>query len=111
MTMCSYAWSCGLRHLWKVARMEALFWLANGAVAPFWLLMIALPRWSGTRRIVRSPWIIAPTLALSTLLALTQAGALVAATRDLSLAGLATLFGTPAGALLAWVHMLTLDLF
>ena len=90
--------------------MDTLFWLANALVAPFWLLMIALPHWPGTRRLLQSFWIVAPA-ALYVLLGVTQAGALLAATRDLSPAGLVALFGTPAGALLAWVHMLTLDLF
>src|SRR5690242_10979530 len=91
--------------------MDTLFWLANALVVPVWSLMIVLPRWAGTRRLLQSAWIIAPTAIMYVLLAGTQAGSLLAATGDLSLAGLVALFSTPAGALLAWIHMLTLDLF
>lgn len=39
---------------------EPFFQLANLYIAPFWLLMILLPHWSWTRRIMGSLWVIAP---------------------------------------------------
>lgn len=40
--------------------METIFLLTNLLVMPFWALMIAVPRWSATRRLMASPWIVAP---------------------------------------------------
>lgn len=92
--------------------MGLLFWLGNALVLPFWLLMIVLPGRPWTERVLRSPWVVAAPAALYVLLALPQLPALVATTvRDLSPDALAALLGTPAGAVLAWVHMLTFDLF
>jgi hypothetical protein len=91
--------------------MGLLFWLGNALVLPFWLLMIALPGRPWTARVLRAPWVVAAPATFYVLLALPQLPALAAATRDLSPAGLAALLGTPGGAVLAWVHMLTFDLF
>jgi hypothetical protein len=91
--------------------MDTLFWLGTLGVLPVWLLMIALPDWAGTRRLVQAPAVVALPALLYLLLALTQLAVLVAATAQLSPAGLVNLFGTSAGATLAWLHMLTLDLF
>src|SRR6185437_14218176 len=41
---------------------ELLFGLAFPLAAPFWFLMIVLPGWSWTRRIISSPWIAVPPL-------------------------------------------------
>jgi hypothetical protein len=35
--------------------LEALFKAANYAVIPFWLLLVATPRWSWTQRLVHGP--------------------------------------------------------
>ena len=80
-------------------------------VAPFWLLLIFLPNWTWTARIVRSPWTIAPAALLYTSLVLPQLFSVLGAVAQPELAGIAALLGTPAGATIGWVHFLAFDLF
>ncbi len=90
---------------------EPLFILGSLAVLPFWLLMIILPRWSWTPRIIASPFIVVPP-ALCYLLMLITAlvtPSTVPFTPDLN--GIAALLATPVGAAAAWLHLLTFDLF
>ena len=48
---------------------ETLFQLANLYIMPFWLLMIFLPHWSWTKRIMATLWIVVPlALAYSVLI-------------------------------------------
>jgi hypothetical protein len=42
--------------------MTLVFSLSFLLVAPFWLLMILVPTWQVTKRLVASPWIVAPGL-------------------------------------------------
>ncbi|MBM7770122.1 hypothetical protein JOD54_000326 [Actinokineospora baliensis] len=42
--------------------MSTVFDFAFYAVVPFWALMVFLPTWSWTRKIVESPWIALPAL-------------------------------------------------
>jgi hypothetical protein len=93
---------------------EALFTLGNVLVLPFWLLMIAAPGWAGTRRLMGSPWVAAPTAVMyAALLAALAAGA--GGGFDLaafgSAAGVARLLADPLAATVAWLHFLTFDLF
>jgi hypothetical protein len=80
-------------------------------VMPFWLLMIALPHWRWTRRLVQSPLIVAGPLVLYLLLALPRLGDLFPALANPTLPAVAALLGTPAGATLGWAHFLAFDLF
>ncbi len=89
--------------------LETIFSLSSLLVLPFWLLMIALPHWSWTRRIVRSPLIAAGPAALYLILALPRLGALLPAVLSPTLAGVAATLGTPAGAALGWAHFLAFD--
>jgi hypothetical protein len=91
--------------------METVFSLSSLLVLPFWLLMIALPHWRWTRRLVQSPLIVAGPAALYLLLALPRLGDLVPALANPALAAVAALLGTPAGATLGWTHFLAFDLF
>lgn len=91
--------------------METIFLLTNLLVMPFWALMIAVPRWSATRRLMASPWIVAPIALCYALLVTPQLPALVAELSALSLDSLAEALGTPAGTTTVWAHMLALDLF
>lgn len=43
---------------------EALFTLSNIVVMPFWLLMIFLPHWKFTKRVIASPLVALPTALL-----------------------------------------------
>jgi hypothetical protein len=90
---------------------EQLFQMSNLLVMPFWFLMILLPFWSWTKRIIGSPWIAAPAALLYASLVLPQAGGLLGALANPQLAQIAALLGTPAGATIGWVHFLAFDLF
>ena len=80
-------------------------------VAPFWLLMIALPAWRVTRRVIASPWIAAPAAALYLALVLPGLPGVLGAVSSPSLEAIAPMLGTPEGATVAWVHFLAFDLF
>ncbi len=91
---------------------EQLFQMSNLLVMPFWFLMILLPFWPWTQRIIGSPWIAAPAALLYASLVLPQAGSLL--TEQLlnpQLAQIAVFLGTPTGATIGWIHFLAFDLF
>lgn len=90
---------------------DQLFQLSNLLVMPFWFLMILLPFWGWTKRIIGSPWIVAPAALLYATLVLPQAGGLLGELANPQLAQIAALLGTPAGATIGWVHFLAFDLF
>jgi hypothetical protein len=93
---------------------EPLFTLGNLVILPFWLLMLLLPGWAVTRRLIASPWIAAPPALLYALLLVSQLGAFTGQpglAAFASAAGLASLLGTPGAAATVWLHMLALDLF
>ena len=91
--------------------METIFSLSSLLVMPFWLLMIALPHWRWTVRLMRSPLVCAAPALLYLALALPRIGELLAAVARPTLPGIAAVLGTPAGATLAWAHFLAFDLF
>jgi hypothetical protein len=91
--------------------MELLFNLSNFFILPFWLLMIFLPHWRWTRRIMASPWPVAVLALVYAGLLLTQLGAAGSSLINPTLEGIAGLLGTPAGAAVGWVHFLAFDLF
>ena len=91
--------------------MATLFDASFVLVAPFWLLMIALPGWGVTRRVIGSPWIAAPAAALYLALVLPGLPGVLGAVSSPSLEAIAPLLGTPEGATVAWVHFLAFDLF
>lgn len=80
-------------------------------VAPFWLLMVFLPGWRWTERIIGSAWIAAPAALLYTVLVLPQFGSVLGAVAQPDLPGIMALLGSPAGATIGWVHFLAFDLF
>jgi hypothetical protein len=94
---------------------ELLFQFANLYIMPFWLLMILLPHWRWSRRILASLWIIAPLALIYSLLLFSafaaDAGAGVAELANPTLAGIAALLGNPAGAATGWLHFIAFDLF
>src|SRR3984893_4750812 len=91
--------------------MGLLFRLSNVLVLPFWALMILLPRWRWTTRIMRSPFVSAAPAALYAALVLPRLGVIWPAVSRPALSGVAMLLGSPAGATIAWVHFLAFDLF
>jgi len=90
--------------------METIFSLSNMLVMPFWLLMIALPHWRWTRRVIQSPLVgVAPAL-LYLALALPRFVELFSVVASPTLPSVAAVLATPAGATLAWAHFLAFDL-
>ena len=91
--------------------MVSLFRFSNFLVLPLWALMILLPRWRWTTRIMRSPFVSALPATLYAALVLRQLGEIWPIVSRPALSSVAVLLGSPAGATIAWVHFLTFDLF
>lgn len=91
--------------------METVFLLSNLLVMPFWFLMLLLPHWRWTQRILASPWVIGPAALLYVLLVLPALGSLLPQLANPQLDAIAALLGTPQGATVAWAHFLAFDLF
>ncbi|MEU3457490.1 ABA4-like family protein [Micromonospora sp. NPDC006766] len=89
----------------------ALFTLTFTVAAPFWALMILLPRWSVTTRVIRSPLIVAPVLAIYAILIVPALGEALPAVMSPTLDGVRDLLGSDDGAAAAWAHMIAFDLF
>jgi len=91
--------------------METIFGLATFSVVPFWLLMVALPHWRLTRRLMELP--IAETLLglVYIVLALTVLPTFIATFTDPTVAGIAAFMAAPVGVTIGWVHFLAFDLF
>jgi len=88
-----------------------LFGLTFAVAAPFWVLMILLPGWSWTRRIVASPLIVLPVVLIYALLVIPALGEVLPAVASPTLGGVRDLLGTAGGAAAAWAHMIAFDLF
>ena len=88
-----------------------LFELAFPLAAPFWALMIFAPGWRWTARIIGSPLIVLPVLAvyLAAVIPILADFAPLMLRPDLD--GLAALLGTPAGTTVVWCHLIAFDLF
>lgn len=85
---------------------ETLFLVANAAVLPAWLLLMAAPRWEWTARLCGRVW---PGLLAVFYIALIVAGD--GQGSFLSLDGVRRFFETPLFLLAGWVHYLAFDLF
>jgi hypothetical protein len=90
---------------------ERLFLISNLLVLPFWLLMIALPHWRWTRRLLASPLVAVPPVIVYAAVVLPRLREILAAVANPSLPDISRLLGTPAGATAAWAHFLAFDLF
>ncbi len=88
-----------------------LFSLTFTVAAPFWALMILLPHWSGTRRIIGSPLIVVPPLLIYAVLVLGSLTEVLPAVASPTLGGVRELLGTADGAAAGWAHMIAFDLF
>ena len=89
----------------------ALFGLAFTLAAPFWALMILLPHWSWTKRIIGSPLIVVPPLLIYAVLVLGSLTEVLPAVASPTLDGVRDLLGTADGAAAGWAHMIAFDLF
>jgi len=91
--------------------METLFKLSSLAVLPFWALMIFLPRWRVTKRLMSSALVCAAPAALYAALVIPRFAEVWQAVSSPELSGIAALLGSPVGATIAWLHFLAFDLF
>ena len=90
---------------------DAIFSSSSLLVMPFWFLMIFLPFWRWTERILRSLWVVVPIALLYAALVLPGAATLIGDLANPSLDNIAALLGTPRGATIGWIHFLAFDLF
>lgn len=89
---------------------ELLFLVCNWGVLPFWLLLVAAPRWSVTGRLVHSglfACVYVPVYAL--LLFGDRPGPQGAS--FFTLEGVSRIFTTPRTIIACWIHYLVFDLF
>ena len=89
---------------------QVLFDLAFPLAVPFWALMIFLPGWSWTHRIVSSPFVAVPPLLVYVALLVPQFSTFAAPIVSPDLPGLAAVLGTDAGAAAIWAHLIGFDL-
>ena len=87
------------------------FELSNLVILPFWALMVLVPHWSVTRRIIASPWIVAPPALIYLVTLLPVAAMVLPEVINPVQARIADLLGTPTGVTLAWAHFVAFDLF
>ncbi|ATY09568.1 DUF4281 domain-containing protein [Amycolatopsis sp. AA4] len=78
---------------------------------PFWALMIFLPGWRGTRRILASPWVPLLPLVWYFVLAIPHFGELWHAMQRPDLGVLQGFLSSSYGAALVWAHLIAFDLF
>jgi hypothetical protein len=91
--------------------MVTVFRLINLTILPFWALMILLPHWRWTFRIMRSPIVsIAPALIYAFLL-LPRLATVWPVISHPAVPAVAALLGSPEGAAIAWAHFVCFDLF
>lgn len=87
------------------------FSLTFALAAPFWALMILLPGWSWTTRVIRSPLIVLPVLGIYAVLVLPALDELLPVVASPTLTGVRDMLGTDVGAAAAWAHLIAFDLF
>ena len=86
--------------------MALIFQLSNLYILPWWMLMIAVPGWAGTKRVIASPWIIAPLAVLYTVLVAPTFIELLPALMNPQLDVLMQLFASSTGTTIAWIHII-----
>src|SRR5499426_702654 len=91
--------------------METLFKLSSFTVLPFWVLMIFLPLWPATQRLMSSPMVCATPAAFYAALVIPRFAEVWRAVSSPELSGVAAILGSPAGAMIGWLHFLAFDLF
>jgi len=91
--------------------MTTVFALSGLPVLPLWLLMIVVPFWSGTQRVMRSPLTVVLPATLYAALVVPRLGEVLPVVLQPELEPLSMLLARPAGTTIAWVHFLAFDLF
>jgi len=88
-----------------------LFQFSNLLVLPFWLLMIFLPHWALTKRVMESIWPVIPVALMYAILVVPGIPQLLPELMQPNAASVAAMLGQPAAATIAWIHFLAFDLF
>lgn len=94
--------------------LELLFSISNLFVLPFWALMIVLPNWQITQKIMKSYLIFLPLIFLYIylfIIGFNSDAIEVLSNPQLQLTDLAKVFAIPTVTFTGWVHFLVLDLF
>ena len=91
--------------------METVFKLSGLAVLPFWGLMIFLPQWWLTKKLMSSPLVCAAPAALYAALVIPRFTEVWRAVSNPELSSIAGLLASPFGATVGWLHFLAFDLF
>jgi hypothetical protein len=93
--------------------LDNIFQVANLCVLPFWALMVLLPNWSVTRRVMQSYIPFAALASLYVYLFATLDSGILEAFSDpqLELSSLAGMFADSHVMATGWVHFLVMDLF
>lgn len=93
--------------------LDNIFQVANLFVLPFWALMVLLPNWQVTRRVMQSYIPYAALASLYVYLFATLDSGILAAFSDpqLELSSLAGMFANSQVMAIGWVHFLVMDLF
>lgn len=90
--------------------LETVFSAANYTVLPFWVLLIAAPRWSWTQRLVHSPVVLLLLTPLYAYMLFGYAPPPEGMTFR-SLYGVMVGFSAPSIVVAGWIHYLIFDLF
>jgi hypothetical protein len=90
---------------------EILFEIVTYAGAPLWALMIFAPHWTGTRRVIGSPYLLLPWVGLYAVLVVPGLPQFLPLILQPKLDAIAALLATPEGALIGWIHFVAFDLF
>ncbi|ANZ34883.1 hypothetical protein BBK82_01095 [Lentzea guizhouensis] len=88
-----------------------LFDLTFLVAAPFWALMIFVPKWSWTRRIAESYLIVLPPALIYIVLLIPEFFTVLPLVTQPEIGPLAEYLATEPGTALVWAHMLAWDLF
>ena len=92
------------------------FFLSTMWVGPFWFAMLVYPEHEITEKMMRGPWFFLGPIAIWFVVSASEPQALIDLAKDSldpsnTMASLAALLGTRAGAAAAWAHMVAGDIF
>jgi hypothetical protein len=90
---------------------RALFALAFPVAVPFWALMIFAPTWRWTTRIIGSPLIVLPVLAVYVAAVAPILPEFAREMLNPDLAGVRDLLASADGTATVWAHLIAFDLF
>ncbi len=90
--------------------MEQLFALSGYTVLPFWALMMFLPKWKVTERIMQSPLVAAVPAVMYLVLIAPKIPVVFPIVAQPTLKSIMVLLGSEGGATVGWIHYLAFDL-